>query len=72
MNSTTNLRQDWDNAIILDFRDVDNPKNTIVFTCEHATNLLPVEYSWSDHDKKYFADEHWSYDPGFNQKKLIK
>jgi len=67
LNNTTKgqeLRTEYENAKILDFRDKENPNNMIVITAEHASNGLPDGYSWTENDKTYFADEHWGYDPG--------
>jgi len=58
------LKTEYENARIVDFRDPANPNNKIVVTCEHAKNELPDEYSWTENDKKYFVDEHWGYDIG--------
>jgi len=62
--STTELRTEFDNAKIVDFRDPETPNNSVVITCEHASNELPDSYSWTENDRKYFADDHWGYDPG--------
>jgi predicted N-formylglutamate amidohydrolase len=64
LTSPSQLRTEYDNARIVDFRDPENPDNAIVITCEHASNQLPEGYSWSESDRLYFADEHWGYDPG--------
>jgi len=58
------LKTEFDNAKILDFRDPENPNNMIVITCEHASNALPDGYDWTENDRTYFADQHWGYDPG--------
>jgi len=58
------LRTDYDNARIVDYRDSSNPNNEVIITCEHATNILPEEYSWSEADKRYFENEHWGSDIG--------
>jgi len=58
------LRTEYENAKILDFRDKENPNNMIVITCEHASNALPDGYDWTENDRTYFADQHWGYDPG--------
>lgn len=58
------LRTEYENARIEDFRDPENPNNTIVITAEHASNALPEGYSWSENDRTYFANEHWGSDPG--------
>jgi len=62
--SSTPLRIDYENAKIADFRDPSDPNNSVVLTCEHASNQLPEGYSWSENDRVNFADTHWSYDPG--------
>jgi len=65
MNPTVQeLRTEFENAKIVDFRDPQNPNNAIVITAEHASNALPDEYSWTENDRTYFANEHWGYDPG--------
>jgi len=61
---TLQLRTEYENAKIEDFRDPQNPNNSIVITCEHASNALPDEYSWTENDRTYFANDHWGYDPG--------
>jgi len=58
------LRTEFENAKIVDFRDPENPNNTVVITAEHASNALPDGYSWTENDLKYFANDHWGYDPG--------
>lgn len=62
--SNSQIRTEYDNAKIVDFRDPENPNNVVVITCEHASNELPEDYSWTENDRKYFADDHWGYDPG--------
>jgi len=64
MNPTLQFRTEYENAKIADFRDPQNPNNTIVITAEHASNALPDEYSWTENDRTYFANDHWGYDPG--------
>jgi len=64
MKPTLQLRTEYENAKIDDFRDPQNPNNSIVITCEHASNALPDEYSWTENDRTYFANDHWGYDPG--------
>jgi len=58
------LKTEYQNAKIVDFRDPLNPNNKVVITCEHATNDLPEEYSWSESDRRYFINEHWGLDIG--------
>jgi len=58
------LRAEYENARVVDYRDPENPNNQVVVTCEHAFNVLPDEYSWTEHDKRHFVDEHWGYDIG--------
>jgi len=58
------LKTEYENARIVDFRDPANPNNKIVVTCEHAKNELPDEYSWTENDRKHFVNEHWGYDIG--------
>jgi len=58
------LRAEYENARVVDYRDPENPNNEVVITCEHAFNVLPDEYSWTEHDKRHFVDEHWGYDIG--------
>jgi len=62
--SSEKLKTDYENAKIADFRDPHEPNNSIVLTCEHASNQLPEGYSWSENDRINFVDTHWSYDPG--------
>jgi len=64
LNPQEQLKTDYDNARIIDYRDLQNPNNKIIITCEHAHNVLPDEYSWTEHDKRHFVDEHWGYDIG--------
>lgn len=63
MSNLKPLRTEFENAKIIDFRDPNNPNNSIVITCEHASNSLPEGYSWTDSDRTYFANEHWAWDP---------
>jgi len=63
-NRSTELRTEFDNARIADFRDPENPNNAIVITAEHASNDLPEGYSWTENDRTYFANDHWGSDPG--------
>jgi len=63
-NNFVELRAEYENAKIVDYRDPENPNNHVVITCEHAFNVLPDEYSWTEHDKNYFVNEHWGYDIG--------
>jgi predicted N-formylglutamate amidohydrolase len=58
------LRTEYENARIIDYRHPQNPNNKIVITCEHATNDLPEEYSWTENDRRYFTNEHWGCDIG--------
>jgi len=58
------LRAEYENAKIVDYRDPLNPNNQVVITCEHAFNTLPDEYSWTDHDQRHFKNEHWGVDIG--------
>ena len=36
--------------------------NKFVFACEHASNNLPDNYSWSLKDVEKFESTHWAYD----------
>lgn len=36
----------------------------VIFTCEHSSNALPMEYNWSLSDKKNFSNTHWAIDIG--------
>jgi len=56
------LKTDYENAKILDFRDPTNPNNKIALICEHASNNLPEGYTWSDNDRTHFANENWAWD----------
>lgn len=58
------LKSDYENARIIDYRDPTNPNNKVIITCEHAFNVLPEEYTWTENDKRHFVDEHWGYDIG--------
>jgi predicted N-formylglutamate amidohydrolase len=58
------LKTEYENAKIIDFRDPTDPNNKVVITCEHASNDLPEEYSWSENDRRYFINEHWGLDIG--------
>jgi len=62
--ANTTLKTEFENARIEDFRDPTNPNNSIIITCEHATNELPEGYSWTENDWTFFANDHWGYDPG--------
>jgi len=64
LNPESSLKSEYENAKILDYRDPTAPNNHIVITCEHATNDLPEDYSWSENDKRNFVDEHWGLDIG--------
>lgn len=63
-NPESNLKTDFENARIFDYRDPSNPNDSVIITCEHATNDLPEPYSWTDHDTRYFKEEHWGLDIG--------
>lgn len=58
------LKADYENARIIDYRDPANPNDQVVITCEHATNILPEDYAWNESDKRYFVNEHWGSDIG--------
>jgi len=58
------LKTDFENARIIDFRDPENPNNLIAITAEHASNALPEGYTWSESDRAHFTDEHWGWDKG--------
>jgi len=58
------LKVDYENARVVDYRDPSNPNNEVVVTCEHATNILPEGYTWTEADKRYFENEHWGSDIG--------
>lgn len=64
LNTQRELRTEFENARILDFRDPENPNNSIAISCEHASNELPEGYSWTENDRLYFAEDHWGWDPG--------
>jgi len=64
INNTSELRSEYENAKIIDYRDASNPNNDIVVTCEHATNELPEDYVWTENDQRYFVNEHWGVDIG--------
>jgi len=64
LSPSLEIRTEFENAKIADFRDPQNPNNLIVITCEHASNQLPEGYSWTENDRTYFANDHWGYDPG--------
>ena len=64
MDISKDLRYDYPNAKVIDNRDLEKQNNNIIVVCEHATNHLPEGYSWSEHDTKYFKDEHWGSDLG--------
>lgn len=64
INPQTELKCEYENAKILDYRDPESPNNQVLITCEHATNDLPEDYSWSENDKRNFVDEHWGLDIG--------
>jgi len=64
INPESNLKAEYENAKILDYRDPANPNNHVVLTCEHAFNTLPEDYSWSESDKRNFVDDHWGLDLG--------
>jgi len=62
--TSVQLRTEFENARIVDFRDPENPNNEMVITCEHASNELPDGYEWTENDRKHFVDEHWGWDAG--------
>jgi len=64
INTESQLKTDYENARIIDYRDPANPNNEILITCEHATNDLPEDYSWTENDKRHFVNEHWGLDIG--------
>jgi len=64
INTESQLKTDYENARIIDYRDPTNPNNEILITCEHATNDLPEDYSWTENDKRHFVNEHWGLDIG--------
>jgi len=64
MQTYQELKSDFENARIVDYRDPANPNNDFIITCEHATNVLPEGYSWDENDQRHFANEHWGLDIG--------
>jgi len=64
INIESNLKCEYENAKILDYRDPANPNNHVLITCEHATNDLPEDYSWSENDRRNFVEDHWGLDIG--------
>lgn len=64
INPESNLKSEFENAKIIDYRDPLNPNNKVLITCEHATNDLPEDYQWSESDRRNFVDEHWGLDIG--------
>ncbi|CAK74630.1 unnamed protein product (macronuclear) [Paramecium tetraurelia] len=36
----------------------------LLFTCDHATNVLPQGHEWSEEDQRNFANTHWAVDIG--------
>ncbi|CAD8088320.1 unnamed protein product [Paramecium sonneborni] len=36
----------------------------LIFTCDHATNVLPQGFVWSEDDLRNFANTHWAIDIG--------
>ena len=36
-----------ENGTILDYRDKFNPLNELLISCEHASNDLPENYTWT-------------------------
>jgi len=63
-STSVQLKTEFENAKIIDFRDAENPNNSVIITCEHASNDLPEGYSWTENDRKHFVDEHWGWDAG--------
>jgi len=64
LNPESQLKSEYENAKIIDYRDPENPNNTVLVTCEHATNDLPEDYSWTENDTRHFVNEHWGLDIG--------
>jgi len=64
LNPESQLKAEYENAKVFDYRDPQNPNNKVVVTCEHATNHLPEDYSWTENDERYFVNEHWGVDIG--------
>lgn len=64
MSENSQFSSEYENARIIDYRDPENPNNTVLVTCEHATTELPEDYSWTEHDKRVFVNEHWGSDIG--------
>jgi len=62
--TSAQLKTEFENARIVDFRDPENPNNTMVITCEHASNELPDGYVWTENDRTHFVDDHWGWDAG--------
>jgi len=58
------LQTYFTNSKILDFRSFPHSNNKIVLFCSHASNTLPLGYSWSENDKKNFSEKHWAWDLG--------
>lgn len=63
-SSPNYIKEKYDNGKITDYRDTKAPVNDVLIASVHASNDLPEGYSWSEHDTKYFKNEHWGYDPG--------
>ena len=51
------------NAVVSNFNE-GQPLPGVIFTCEHSSNALPMEYNWSVSDKKNFSNTHWALDIG--------
>jgi len=64
INPESNLKSEYENANVVDYRDPLNPNNNVVITCEHASNELPDDYAWTDKDRRNFTNEHWAIDIG--------
>lgn len=57
------LPREIDAVEILDARNGCGVGQSVLITCEHASNELPAPYQWSENDL-VFKDTHWAYDPG--------
>lgn len=60
--ATTNFVKNYKNFEVFKSALNSIEHKNLVFTCEHASNNLPDEYSWSRNEIEKFESSHWAYD----------